>query len=92
MPGVPTLAEGGVADFELTAWYALLAPADTPRPVLSRLNDELRVLIGDSETRRQLDTKGFTLQASTPGDLALRIRSERAEWAAVVKRLGMSIE
>jgi tripartite-type tricarboxylate transporter receptor subunit TctC len=91
-PGVPTLAEGGVTDFVLTAWYALLAPADTPRPVVSRLNDELRVLIDDGETRRQLDAQGFTLQSSTPGDLALRIRSERAEWAAVVKRLGMSIE
>ena len=91
-PGVPTLAEGGVTDFVLTAWYALLAPADTPRPVVSRLNDELRLLIGDDETRRQLDAQGFTLQSSTPGDLALRIRSERAEWATVVQRLGMSVQ
>lgn len=91
-PDVPTFGEGGYAGFVLTAWYALLAPAETPRPVLSRLNEELRVFVADGGSRRQLDVQGFTLQASTPSQLALRIRSERAEWAGTVKRLGVTIE
>ncbi|HMO45570.1 MAG TPA: tripartite tricarboxylate transporter substrate binding protein [Rubrivivax sp.] len=91
-PEVPTFAEGGATDFVLTAWYALLAPAGTPPPVLSRLNEELRAFVGGADTRRQFEAQGFELQASTPGELALRIRSEKAEWAAVVKQLGVRIE
>ena len=52
----------------------------------------MREFIGDGETRRQLEAQGFMPQAGTPGDLALRIRSERSEWAAVVKRLGVTVE
>lgn len=91
-PDVPTMAEAGVAGFVLKGWYALLAPADTPRPVLKRLNEEVRAFMGDGDTRRQLEAQGFTPQAGTPGELAWRIRSERVEWAAVVKRLGLSVE
>ncbi len=91
-PEAPTFAEGGAADFVLTAWYALLAPAATPPPMLSRLNEELRAFVADADTRRQFEAQGFALQASTPGELALRIGRERAEWAAVVKQLGVRIE
>jgi tripartite-type tricarboxylate transporter receptor subunit TctC len=58
MPDVPTIAESGLTGFEASLYYGLVAPAGTPRPVLDRLNRELRVALASDEVKKQLAEDG----------------------------------
>src|SRR5438876_4773383 len=83
-PKIPTLAEGGLAGFELVAWQGVVAPAGTPRPVVDALAAQMATLMADPATRARL-TK-LTLEPSppsTPDNFAAYIRSEVERWADI---------
>jgi len=85
LPDVPTIAEAGVADFEATQWYGIVAPAGTPAPIVARLNAELRVILESAEMRERLAALGALADPSTPEQFAQRIASERVRWREVVE-------
>ena len=85
---VPTIAEQGFPGVEATAWYGVLAPAGTPRPVVSRLHDELVKILKQPDVVQRLDGLGFEIVASTPDQFGAYIRSEIKKWAKVVKASG----
>ena len=85
LPDVPTIAEAGVADFEATQWYGIVAPAGTPAPIVARLNAELRVILESAEMRERLAALGALADPSTPEQFAERIASERVRWREVVE-------
>ena len=67
MPDVPTIAESGLPGFEITAWYAVLAPAGTPKPMIDRLHREIVRIIDRPDVSDQLFVKGGLVRiASTP--------------------------
>jgi tripartite-type tricarboxylate transporter receptor subunit TctC len=84
-PDVPTLAEAGVANCEISEWNALLAPAGTPPAVIERLHRETAKIFADPGMRQRLADLGAEAIGSTPSELAAFIKAEMAKWAEVVK-------
>ena len=85
MPGVKSIAEQGVPDFEVTAWNAFYAPRDTPRPIVDLLSSELAKALAQPETRKRLLELGFDPAGGTPADLAQFEKQERGKWGPVIK-------
>lgn len=86
LPDVPTLAESGVAGFDVTSWNALAAPAGTPQAVIAALNRELNKALADPALRRQLADLNVTPRGGTPEQLRALLTSEIARWADVIVR------
>lgn len=91
-PDVPTIAEAGYPGFEASAWYGVLAPAGTPKAIVSRLNAEILRVLKIPEVKERLENVGFELVGGTPDAFATYIRSEIEKWARVVKASGIKAE
>jgi len=85
LPDVPTIAESGYPGYEATNWYAYLAPAGTPKPILERLHRELVQALKAPDVREQLDKQGIEAKPGTPEALAKYMERELATWGRVVK-------
>jgi tripartite-type tricarboxylate transporter receptor subunit TctC len=92
LPEVPTVAEAGLRDFEVTTWYGVLAPAGTPRPVVTRLNSELVKIMHSPELKERLAATGTEPLTSTPEDFAAYIKREIAKWGEVVRKAGVKAD
>ena len=91
-PDIPTIAEQGVAGFEATQWYGLLAPAGTPRPIVERLNAASARALQGEKLRPRLEAEGAEVAAGTPEAFRDFIVAERQRWGEVVRRAGMQAE
>jgi tripartite-type tricarboxylate transporter receptor subunit TctC len=87
-PQVPTMAEGGVADLNLSAWMALLAPAKTPRPVIDQLNRAVQMAF-DTELKTKLAESGIEVSTSTPEEARALIARDIKLHAELVKAAGL---
>jgi tripartite-type tricarboxylate transporter receptor subunit TctC len=87
-PDVPTIAESGFPGFEATAWYGVLAPAKTPKPVVSRLHDDIVKVLQEPDVKNRLSGLGFEIVGSTPEQFSAYIKSEIKKWAKAVKASG----
>ena len=85
LPGVPTVAEQGVAGFESIAWWGVLAPAGTPPDIIKRMNDELNKALKTPEVADKLAAQGMDTVGGAPEALQTLIQSEMTRWAKVVK-------
>jgi tripartite-type tricarboxylate transporter receptor subunit TctC len=91
-PEIPTIAEQGLPGFEAVSWFALFAPAGTPRPLVDRLQAEVKKILTAPDIAKRLAEIGLDPVASTPDELAAFQRSEIAKWAKVVKDSGAKPE
>ena len=89
LPGVKSVAEQGVGDFEMTAWNALYAPHGTPQPIIDMLNAEVAKILAQAETRQRLLLLGFEPAGGTATQLAAFERQERAKWGPLIKAAGL---
>jgi tripartite-type tricarboxylate transporter receptor subunit TctC len=92
LPNVPTFAESGMAGFEAVLHYGLLAPAGTPRPIIDRLNAELRKLADNDEIKKRIASEGGDPLTSTPDEYARDIDQEEAKWSKLIRRLNLKVE
>ena len=84
LPGVPTVAEQGVAGFESVAWWGVLAPAGTPPAIINRLNDELLKALKTPEVAEKLSAQGMDIVGSKPEALQRFVQVEITRWSKVV--------
>jgi tripartite-type tricarboxylate transporter receptor subunit TctC len=91
-PDVPTVSESGLPGFFFNSWFAMLAPAGTPKDVIARLNAEVRKALGDSEVRRKLDELGFAARGNLPEELRSMTREQLAKYGRVIKEMGIANE
>ncbi len=89
LPDVPTAAESGLPDLDVTTWYGLLAPAGTPRPIIERLNAEIARIMHAPDLQERLAAMAAEPRTSTPEEFAAYIRQEAARWGEVVRRAGL---
>ena len=91
LAGVPALADAaGLKDFDdLAVWLGLVAPKDTPRPIIDKLNREVVRILNDPEVRRKSEAIGGYIETSTPDEFSAFIRREAARWGPALKELGM---
>lgn len=92
MPGVKSVAEQGIAGFELTAWNAFFAPKGTPPAIVALLNTELRKILARPGTRQHLAALGFEIVGSTPQQLADVVRAEREKWGRIIRAANIQAE
>jgi tripartite-type tricarboxylate transporter receptor subunit TctC len=89
---VPTLAELGVTDFDVDLWYAVLAPAGTPKAIVDRYNAVFNEILAQPGVRAVLDRQGLIARGGPPEQLAELIAKDRLRWAKVVKDAEISSE
>jgi tripartite-type tricarboxylate transporter receptor subunit TctC len=92
LPDVPTVAEAGLREFEVTTWYGVLAPAGTPRNVITRLNGELVKIMHSPELKDKLAAMGTDPLTGTPEEFAAYIKSEIAKWGDVIRKAGVKAD
>ena len=92
LPEVPTLAEAGLAGYEVSNWLGVLAPAGTPRDVIAALHAALGRAMATPALREQLLALGIEPTFGTPEQFGALIRSELPKWAGIVKQSGARIE
>jgi tripartite-type tricarboxylate transporter receptor subunit TctC len=92
LPDVLTIHESAVPGYVSSVWYAALAPARTPRPIIDRLNAEMRKAMAEPDVKAALLAQAIDLQPGTPDELQAFMRSETDKWAKVVKEAGARIE
>jgi tripartite-type tricarboxylate transporter receptor subunit TctC len=86
---VPTAAESGLSGYEATLWYAVVAPAATPMPIVTRLNTEVNAILHDHEAVDALAKLGVEAAPSTPRQLAVRIAGDIKKWHEVIVSAGI---
>lgn len=91
-PEFPTIAESGVPGYELLIWFAIVAPAATPKPLIARLNAEVVKAIGAADTRKRFIAFATDPASSTPEELAAFNRSEIVKWTKIIKSAGIKPE
>jgi tripartite-type tricarboxylate transporter receptor subunit TctC len=92
LPDLPTIAESGYPGFEALAWNGVLVAANTPRPIIMRLNAEMNGVLKDPEVRQKMQAFGFDLIGGTPEDLGALITGEARQWAPVIKHVGLKVD
>ncbi len=92
LPEVPTLAESGLPGYEAGSWYGILAPAGTPREIISKLHGEMVHALAQPEVRGRLAGEGAEVIGSTPEEFAAHIKSELARMGRLVRGAGIRLE
>ena len=92
LPDVPTMAEAGLDDFEVSSWNGLAAPAGTPEPIIRKLNAEVNRILSLPDVRDQLRTLGAQAVGGSPAAFADYVKAEIAKWREVIKVAGISLD
>lgn len=92
MPELPTVAEAGVAGYDIANWYAFFAAAGTPGPIVARLNAELVKALNDPEIKARLIAAGQDPTPSTPQELGAYLKADHALWTRVAAEAKIKLE
>ena len=92
LPDVPTVAESGVPGYEASSWFALYAPAKTPKEIVERLNAEVRKALEDPDMHKRFADLGGDIRPMSPAELGAFQKAELEKWAKVVKLSGAKAE
>ena len=92
LENVPTFAEAGFPAVEATAWYGVLAPANTPRPIVDKLHSELARILKLPDVKERLATEGYDATSCTPEEFTQLIKTDLAKWQKVVKASGAHVD
>jgi len=89
---VPTVAEAGIAGFQVVSWHGISAPKGTPHPVVDRLYREIAAVLAQPDVRRQFEANGALPMGTTPEDFARFVQDETAKWGAAVEQAGARLD
>lgn len=92
LPAIPTIAEAALPGYEIVTWFGVVAPAETPKEIVSRLNGLLVKMIGEREMQAYLVAQGLEPATSTPDQFAQLIKTEIPKFARIVKAAGLKAE
>ncbi len=92
LPNVPTVAESGYPAYDFVVWYAFVAPAGTPAPIVARLNAEINKAVSDPDMKKRFAALGADLTESNPAECAAFVKSELALWGKLMAEVGIKPE
>jgi tripartite-type tricarboxylate transporter receptor subunit TctC len=88
-PDIPTVRESGGVDYDVVSWNALFAPANTPPEIIQTLNNALQDILADADVKKRLLELGIEAKASTPQEIADRLKSDIDKWGKVIEKAGI---
>ena len=91
-PDVPTIAEAGVPNYNVTAWQAIFVPAKTPREIIRKISVDTSSALADPAMKDKLANSGYLAGGSSPEELGKLLKSEIVKWSAVIKSVGIKID
>jgi tripartite-type tricarboxylate transporter receptor subunit TctC len=91
-PEVPTVSESGLPGFEFNSWFAVMAPAGTPKDIVARLHTEILKALADPEVREKLNSQGLTVRGSSPEELRKATAEQLAKYARLMKQAGIAAD
>ena len=91
-PELPTIAESGLAGYDVSSWQGVVVPAGTPRPIVTKLHTEIVRIIGMPDVRERLNGMGADTVGSTQEQFTAYVKAEIAKWAALVKQTGAKVD
>ena len=92
VPELPTVAEAGIAGFEVINWIGLFAPAGTPAPIVALWHAEVQKVMASPEVQKRLVVEGSTFKPMSSGEFAAFVRAEAQRWAALIPEMGIKPE
>jgi tripartite-type tricarboxylate transporter receptor subunit TctC len=92
LPDVPTVSEAGLAGYDSTGWFGVVAPAGTPPAVINRLNTEITAALNDEQVKTNMRNLGVEPAPSQPEAFEAYIRAETAKWGKVIKQASIKID
>jgi len=92
LPDVPTVAESGYAGFEADQWYGVVAPANTPRAIVEKLNKQINQSLSSPDIETRLASEGAEATPNTPEVFSKLIVTEIARWRTVIEKGGVKVE
>ena len=92
LPDVPTLAEQGIANVNMSQWYAMFAPAKTPKAVVERLNREMNAVLNDKANAKRIEDQGAEVETGTSEQLKVLVQKEVGHWKSVVSAAKIKVE
>lgn len=90
LPGVPSIAQSGLPDYVVSAWFGIFAPAGTPADVVQRLNQEVGKATRAEDTRKQLGSMGADARSGSSAEFTSFVREEYAKWENVIRKAGIA--
>ncbi|MDF2462327.1 MAG: Tripartite tricarboxylate transporter family receptor [Ramlibacter sp.] len=91
-PDVPTVSDSGLAGFEFNSWFALMAPAGTPKAIVNRMADEVKMALADPEVKEKLNAQGLTPKGTTPEELGTATKAQFAKYGELIRKNGITSE
>jgi tripartite-type tricarboxylate transporter receptor subunit TctC len=91
LPDVPTISEAGVPGFRASGWVGIAAPAATPKPIVERLNSEIRKILNSTEIKESWTKQGVVPLSMTPAEFTTFVGAEIEKWAKVAQAAGVKI-
>ena len=88
-PDIATVAEGGVAGYDVVSWNALFAPSGTPPEIIKTLNDALKEILADADVKKRMLDLGIEARASTPQEITDRLKADIEKWGKVIDKAGI---
>jgi len=92
MPDVPTVSEAGVSGYEATIWLGIMAPANTPKPIVDKLNAEIVKVINRADVKAAWEKQGAVPMTMTPAEFDAYLRKDIDKWAGVVRASGAKVQ
>ena len=92
LPDVPTVAEQGFKDFDVSTWYGVFAPAGTPKDVVNAVNAEINKLLATPEMKHAIHAQGAEPQAMTPDQFGTQLKADYQKWRGIVQGSGVTLE
>jgi tripartite-type tricarboxylate transporter receptor subunit TctC len=92
MPNLPTIAESGLPGYEASAWYALFAPARTPKPIVDKMQTEVARILKLPDVRERLGFETIQPVGSGSAEFAEFLKREIAKWGAIVRESGAKVD
>jgi len=92
LPDVPTLAEQGIPNVSMSQWYAMFAPAKTPKAVVDRLNQEINRVLAEKTVQKLIEDQGAEIETSTPAQLKTLVQKEVTRWKSVVSTAKIKLD
>jgi tripartite-type tricarboxylate transporter receptor subunit TctC len=91
-PDVPTVSESGLSGFEFNSWFAMMAPAGTPKPIVEKLHAEISKALADPSIKEQLFGLGLSPRGTSPDQLATELRAQFAKYGNLIRQANITAE